>query len=485
MCNSFYLAFLGVLLHLWPGTARASSTVTGFEGIPYVWDATSAKDAATYPGANGREKIQAAIDDRTGEEAVTVLVPAAGPDANGVWALDQALILPSNTTLLLDGSKLLLNTGANDNMIRNANPFAGGNTNIKIAGRNGAHLDGNAGGQRRGFWGERNDNSYRYFGIYLCDVDGFQILNLKIGPTHAWAIAPQACGNGLVSHIEFAQDGKSANQDGITSGRGIYNTTIRNLTGITYDDTVDIASTDESKFAHSSVVTDCYNILIENVVTFYSVHKCVKLVAGNGRTVRDIHMRNIRSLSSGYAIEIEGDWSSVKPTIDEMRNITIENVEVGAGQGVLVITSDCRDVTVRDIKATAGYGRIVAQAPGFRMANFHLENVRTEGAHNPAAGELFWFRGTGNQRVTIRNIQTDSTVKNLLRGSGASITGLRVDNVLMRGMTGVMFLAEASSDIRGTASNITLIDPKVPDDVYVQNMPDLELVNFLTAPPPP
>lgn len=159
MCNSLYLAFLGVLLHLWPGTARASSTVTGFEGIPYVWDATSAKDAATYPGANGREKIQAAIDDRTGEEAVTVLVPAAGPDANGVWALDQALILPSNTTLLLDGSKLLLNTGANDNMIRNANPFAGGTTNTKIAGRNGVHLDGHAGGQRRGFWGERNDNS--------------------------------------------------------------------------------------------------------------------------------------------------------------------------------------------------------------------------------------------------------------------------------------------------------------------------------------
>jgi hypothetical protein len=40
------------------------------------------------------------------------------------------LNLPSNTILLLDGATLFLEENANDNLIRNANPFNGGNSNI-------------------------------------------------------------------------------------------------------------------------------------------------------------------------------------------------------------------------------------------------------------------------------------------------------------------------------------------------------------------
>ena len=285
-----------------------SSVLDGFDEIVVDWQAarTSANNASRYAGANGRAKIQAAIDDRTGDGHVTVYVPASGPDEHAVWLLDRALVLPSNTILLLDGATLLLKENANDNVIRNANPFDGGNSNIRVIGRAGARLHGNAEKQDHKVWGYRNENSYRYFGIYLCKVDGFEISNLKIGPTSAWAIAPQACGNGLVQNIEFAQDGKSTNQDGVTSGRGLYNTVIRNLTGVTHDDTIDVSSTDQSKFAHpgKDLVTDCFNVWIDNVATDAGGKKVVKLVAGNGRKVYDIHVSNVKALGRGWAIEI-------------------------------------------------------------------------------------------------------------------------------------------------------------------------------------
>ncbi len=446
----------------------------------------------------------------TGTEAITVVVPSTGPDTGGIWELDAALVIPSNTTLLLDGCTIRLDTGTNDNLIRNANPFDGGNTEIRIIGRNGAHLDGNAGGQSHAVWGYRNNESYRYFGIYLCRVEGFEISNLKIGPTAAWAIAPQASGNGLLSEIEFAQDGATTNQDGITSGRGLFNTTIRNLTGATHDDTIDIASTDQSKFCPATqynrydpdtgapigtiiesgandVVTDCYNVLVENVTTSHTNGtKCVKLVAGNGRTVRDILIRDITSLSDGYAIEIEGDWATVRPTVDEMKDITIDGVRTGNSRGVLTITSNCRNVSLTNTESTQGYGRIVLQAAGTRAIDLEISNVMTTGDHRTNnAGELFYFLGQGNESISIRNVMTEGRIRNLFRSTGSSITGLVIEDISLFGLSDVMLLGDSASDVRGIASGIFIRDPEIPNGILKQDLPNVTLTGVTTGAPLP
>ncbi len=473
------LAFTGLLLVFAcpvPATAEidVSSVLEGFDEIVVDWQAarTSANNASRYAGANGRAKIQAAIDDRAGDDPVTVYVPASGPDEHAVWLLDRALVLPSNTILLLDGATLLLKENANDNLVRNANPFDGGNSNIRVIGRAGARLHGNAGKQDHKVWGYRNENSYRYFGIYLCKVDGFEISNLKIGPTSAWAIAPQACGNGLVQNIEFAQDGKSTNQDGVTSGRGLYNTVIRNLTGVTHDDTIDVSSTDQSKFAHpgKELVTDCYNVWIDNVVTDAGGKKVVKLVAGNGRKVHNIHVSNVKALGRGWAIEIEGDWASVKPTADEMHHLSFDRIE-GRSDGLIVITSDCRDVSFKNMAASSGYRRILEQRAGYQAIRLTIDGVSVNAPHDKGGGELFYFAGKKNQNITIKNVQATFPIKTLLRATG-SMTALAVDNVTIRDTTDTLFVSAPSSSIKGVARNISLPDKYDPTRI-VKDMPDL------------
>ena len=75
-------------------------------------------DAYAFPGKHGGERIQAAIDSLSDQPKV-IHVGSRGPDAGGRWLLTKAIMLPSNTTLILDSARLFLADNASDNLIRN------------------------------------------------------------------------------------------------------------------------------------------------------------------------------------------------------------------------------------------------------------------------------------------------------------------------------------------------------------------------------
>lgn len=204
---------------------------------------------------------------------------------------------------------------------------------------------------------------------------------------------------------------------------------IRNLTGVTHDDTIDIASTDQSKFARpgDDLVTDCHNVWIDNVVTDAGGKKVVKLVAGNRRKVHDIHVSNIKALGKGWAIEIEGDWATERPTIDDMYNLHFDNVE-GRSNGLVVITSNCKDVSFRNLKAADDCECIMEQRSGTRAVNLTIEGVHVAGPRSSSAAALFRLAGDNNQNIVLKNLRATQPIDTLVKTTG-SIAGLVIEGI--------------------------------------------------------
>jgi hypothetical protein len=124
-------------------------------------DTKALLNASQFPGKNGGARIQAAIDS-LGILPKVIEVGPQGPDLDGCWLLTRPLILPSNTTLILQGARLFLADHVSDNMVRNFHADTDdsrGDENIHILGLGGAELDGNAVNQLR------REQVYRNFGL--------------------------------------------------------------------------------------------------------------------------------------------------------------------------------------------------------------------------------------------------------------------------------------------------------------------------------
>lgn len=177
--------------------------------------------AGQYSGSKGVDKIQAALDD-LGTTAGTVVVDGAPDDLSAIpaaeyqsgWLFDKALTVPSRTKLQFENVYVFLESGTNDNIIRNKNADSGDNTRdglIYIEGP--AVLDGNAANQDRS--GFAATYPVEMVGIDLYKVDDYTIQNIEVGPTNGWGIKPEDSTNGDLYDILFRQDNSTANQDGI------------------------------------------------------------------------------------------------------------------------------------------------------------------------------------------------------------------------------------------------------------------------------
>ena len=139
-------------------------------------------DASQFPGKNGGERIQVALDSM-GTKPKVIHVAPQGPDLDGRWVLTAAILIPSNTTLILHGARLFMADQVSDNMLRNLHAETGDerrDENIHILGLGGAELDGNAVNQ------VRQAQVCKNFGIAFHKVDKASIKGIAVGPTQAW-----------------------------------------------------------------------------------------------------------------------------------------------------------------------------------------------------------------------------------------------------------------------------------------------------------
>ena len=246
------------------------------------------------------DAIDAAIRAR-GKDGIVVIPPRESTDGRDYWLLDRAILLPENTTVILQSCKLKLSDACRDNFFRTANCGLGiaevpPITNVHVKGEGYCLLEGADHPRATGdssmtlsnpcphlvedacrlspwipperrtpktidFWdihshsfgtdagkeGESQKGDWRGIGILFANATHFSISGITVRESHGWAISLEACAHGRVEHIEFDArmsklvDGllqNVENQDGIDLRNGCHDITVSDISGCTGDDVI-------------------------------------------------------------------------------------------------------------------------------------------------------------------------------------------------------------------------------------------------------
>lgn len=253
-----------------------------------------------FKGKNDSEIINNAIKSRD-KDGVVVISPRTIDETRDYWLLDSAILLPENTTVILQNVKIKLSDRCRDNFFRTANCGLGIEDivpikNVHIRGEGICLLEGadhpRATGdsskiihapcphfpedickvadwvpaERRfpdkiAFWdihnhsygtdagkeGESQYGDWRGIGVLFANVEDFSISGLRIKESHGWGISLEACSHGRIEKIDFDArmhkmiDGvymNMENQDGIDIRNGCHHIIIYDITGCTGDDVI-------------------------------------------------------------------------------------------------------------------------------------------------------------------------------------------------------------------------------------------------------
>lgn len=222
-----------------------------------------------FPGTD-RQKLQAAID--------LARWTSSPVDLNGRYLVDAAVIIRSNSKINLNGT-VKGAVGIRDNIFRTESAEFAPTTILGRATRN-FYIKGN--GSIEGSdenWGGYpasgvSGQSWRAVGLLLANAEHFTIDGLRVKSTSMWGIECEQSRFGKIINIDYDQDGRVQNQDGINIRRGCHDILIENITGTTYDDIVAITnitlSTDLDALGATiydpiQTTLDCFNIVIRNI----------------------------------------------------------------------------------------------------------------------------------------------------------------------------------------------------------------------------
>ncbi len=256
-----------------------------------------------YHCGTDSETIERAMANRTADGIIvfTPRVSDTEPERN-YWRIDRAILLPENTTVVLQNCKIMLSDKCRDNFFRTANcgfgfPDPAPINNVHIRGEGYVILEGADHPRATGdssklqhcpcphkpediiaidadwvpaerkqsgnldFWdihdhsygtdaGNPNESQYgdwRGIGVLFARATHFSIENLHIVESHGWGISLEDCSYGTVRAIDFDArmskeiDGmlmNMENQDGIDIRNGCHHIVISDITGETGDDLI-------------------------------------------------------------------------------------------------------------------------------------------------------------------------------------------------------------------------------------------------------
>ena len=270
--------------------------------------------ANDFKGKNDSEILNNAIKSRSAD-GIVVISPRTIDETRDYWLLDKAILLPENTTVILQNVKIKLSDRCRDNFFRTANCGLGIEEifpikNVHIRGEGVCILEGadhpratgdsskiihspcphlpddickvadwipeerrSSGkitfadvhdysyGTDAGKDGESQYGDWRGIGILFANTEDFSISGFRIKESHGWAISLEACSNGRVEKIDFDArmhkmiDGmcmNMENQDGIDIRNGCHHILISDITGCTGDDVIALTAIASSKELRSS-----------------------------------------------------------------------------------------------------------------------------------------------------------------------------------------------------------------------------------------
>ena len=288
---------------------------------------------------------------------------------NGNYEIEEAVLIPSGITLILENCHLRMKDGTFDNMFRNQGARDDGtgtremrDYDIHIIGRGRAILDG---GEYNGLSETVAKEPGRPLMtvnnvIHFSNVERFSVEGLHIRNMRWWALCFHYCAKGILRDLDFladctriTEDGTRVegllkekyaqtyvkNADGIDLRVGCHDFLIENITGFTEDDTVALTALPMGRIAKCFGVKgespDIRNVMIRNVCSA-SFCANVRLLNQGGAKLYNILIDGVFDTSAdspcldrgGTGVRIGdlhlyGDRHSTK---DETFNITVRNV---------------------------------------------------------------------------------------------------------------------------------------------------------------
>lgn len=372
------------------------------------------------------ERIQQAVDAaaKIGRVVVIPRLNQTGDGERAIWMLDSAILVPSNTTLILVNCHLKLSDECRDNIIRSANcglkiteveplenitiqgigrPVLEGADHPRATGDSGKTLGKQTYGTDAGKPGESPTGDWRNIGILLAHVDGFRIENIHLKDSHAWAISLERCAQGVIRDVSFDSTGHKTiagkqepilNQDGIDLRQGCHDILIENISGRTGDDlialTTILGKSREPGGTNSTMVTrannrgdgqdDIRHIIIRNVRGFSVGDHIVRFLNNGGLKIHDVILDGVVDTSKDEPIKAavkigDTNYGGLAPPGDTAR-LMISNV-MSRAEHTLLIAGPLSDSSISNVIRHGRPGDALTLGGGWEsLKNVSIENVR-------------------------------------------------------------------------------------------------------------
>ncbi|MDD2475003.1 MAG: glycosyl hydrolase family 28 protein [Dysgonamonadaceae bacterium] len=346
------------------------------------------------------QRIQAAVDEAASVNG-KVVIPTNNSNGSDVWLLDSAILLPSNTTIILDNCTIQLSDRCRDNMFRSKNVGIGitdpkwvkniriiGIGDVLLRGADNPRATGDGArvlvsekqpgrvsyGSDAGKEGIKQKGDWRNIMILMAYVDGFKLKNVNIKQAHAWAVSHERVLNAEISDITFDSpqyqniNGKEvfvANRDGINLRHGCKYFRINNITGVNGDDLIalstlgiDLNPEDKGGTLNSTMVTsrnwsgpqdNTEQVFITNCQTNYTG---VGIRANDRASIHDVYINGVTTKArpdtpppyggSPYTLLVGGKGYGQDSQPGKINNIHAMNI-VGDGKCLILIEQAIAD----------------------------------------------------------------------------------------------------------------------------------------------
>lgn len=297
------------------------------------------------------------------------------------WYIDEAIELPANTTVIVDGVMIKQNDEVFDNVFRGNNLEINPNDpyhyplsispidHIYIYGIHGAKIEGpdvNRQGAHPHLGVQEMTGDYwgwRTLQICLTKCTHFELSGFELSKTRCWAVSFDKCSFFTVHDLKIHSSVK--NGDGVDIRFGCHHFDVYHIEGITSDDTVAMTTIDyfptgnyvypmePSAFENDAIPAEQLAIhtgYVDNICTSGKHHGVICL-SNAGRKIYDIEIRRIKEPAASTresVVKIYAGYGSGYID-DDIHNIRIHDVVSKGAQYAVQVTPKVKGVWFHNI----------------------------------------------------------------------------------------------------------------------------------------
>lgn len=407
-------------------------------------------------GKTDSRTIQNAVDHAHISGKNRVVIPRYNARTDScIWNIDQAILLPSHMTVVIEDAHLRLCDGVFDNIFRTENCFTPqGNTlegeqeNIHIIGSGNALLDG---GVHNGLVEQMHrDDPVKYprlsvnLMIFLHNTRHFSVTGLQFVNTRWWTICCIYCRWGRLANLDFRYYGTCENQDGIDLRVGCEYITIENITGITGDDTVALTAMPNDHLVPETALHvqgkkwHIHDVTIHNLITTTHGCGCVRLLCKDGAQIYNVTIDGIKNTDeaiTGSAVLVgttgAAAFKFTPRKMGELRNIIIRNITT-CGHRIINFCEPVQNTLVENV-TTYGENLLgIRFTDNFECDNLTIRNLTINSDPKNFDSALSMVDPAGTNRV-IKDLVIENVFvgggQHVFRGPELPVTNLKYENI--------------------------------------------------------